>query len=115
MRHARLSRAHLSYADLQSADLSDADLSHADLSRANLRQARLIGTSLRGTDLTKADLDETVFVDVDLSSVIGLETCVHYGPSAIDYGTLRKSGRLPLSFLRGVGLGTISLTTCLRY
>jgi hypothetical protein len=33
-----------------------------------------------------------------------LETCIHQGPSIIDHRTLRKSGRLPLPFLRGVGL-----------
>ena len=33
-----------------------------------------------------------------------METCIHQGPSIIDYRTLERSGRLPLSFLRGVGL-----------
>ena len=46
----------------------------------------------------------TLFSDVDLRSVTGLETCRHVGPSIIDYQTLQKSGPLPLSFLRGVGL-----------
>jgi len=41
---------------------------------------------------------------VDLSAVTGLETCVHRGPSIIDFRTLQRSGRLPLAFLRGVGL-----------
>jgi hypothetical protein len=35
---------------------------------------------------------------------MGLETCQHVGPSIVDYRTLQKSGPLPLSFLRGVGL-----------
>ena len=39
-----------------------------------------------------------------MSRVIGLEDCWHEGPSVIDYLTLKKSGPLPLSFLRGVGL-----------
>jgi hypothetical protein len=49
-------------------------------------------------------LYETHFADVDLASVIGLDTCIHLGPSYIDYRTLQKSGPLPLAFLRGVGL-----------
>jgi hypothetical protein len=32
------------------------------------------------------------------------ETCTHKWPSTIDHRTLQKSGPLPLSFLRGVGL-----------
>jgi hypothetical protein len=32
------------------------------------------------------------------------DTCIHQGPSPIDYRTLQKSGPLPLAFLRGVGL-----------
>jgi hypothetical protein len=43
-------------------------------------------------------------VNVDLASVIGLDTCVHVGPSTVDHRTLQKSGPLPLAFLRGVGL-----------
>jgi hypothetical protein len=49
-------------------------------------------------------LDETIFADVNLTGVIGLETCNHHGPSIIDHRTLQKSGPLPLSFLRGIGL-----------
>jgi hypothetical protein len=43
-------------------------------------------------------------LQVDLTSVIGLETCIHIGPSSIDHQTPEKSRRLPLPFLRGVGL-----------
>jgi hypothetical protein len=49
-------------------------------------------------------LFETIFADVNLASVIGLETCTHRGRSIIDYRTLQKSGPLPLKFLRGIGL-----------
>ena len=41
---------------------------------------------------------------VDLTSIIGLETCIHPGPSIIDHRTLQNSKQLPLSFLRGIGL-----------
>src|SRR3954468_14405255 len=47
---------------------------------------------------------ETVFGDIDLSDVKGLDRCQHDGPSTIDHRTLQKSGPLPLVFLRGIGL-----------
>jgi hypothetical protein len=43
-------------------------------------------------------------VGVDLANVIGLGTRERGGPSIIDRRTLQRSGPLPLSFLRGVGL-----------
>ena len=79
----------------------------ADLSRANLSgalAANLNGAILSGANFHEVLLHETVLADVDLSAVTGLETCQHRGPSIIDYRTLQRSGRLPLAFLRGVGL-----------
>jgi hypothetical protein len=103
--HANLSGADLFGADLRGADLRmDANLSGADLRGADLRDANLSGAQLNGARLTQARLRETNFANVDLTSVIGLERCVHYGPSPIDYRTLQQSGPLPLKFLRGVGL-----------
>jgi hypothetical protein len=75
------------------------ELSGANLSGANLRDAYL-----SGVDLSGAKLGETLFTNVDLSKVIGLDTCKHFGPSSIDHRTLEKSPNLPLAFLRGVGL-----------
>jgi uncharacterized protein YjbI with pentapeptide repeats len=122
--HANLSNANLRYANLIGANLSDANLSVTDLSGANLwrtdlsgtnlfaanltdaslRNANLIGGNLTDANLTKARLAETVFGNVDLTRVIGLETCIHDGPSIIDHRTLERSGQLPLSLLRRVGL-----------
>jgi hypothetical protein len=96
---ANLTEAHLTEAYLFHANLSGANLSFANLGSSNLSSANLIGANLTG-----ARLGETVFGDVDLSSVIGLETCVHEGPSTVDHRTLQQSGPLPLAFLRGVGL-----------
>jgi hypothetical protein len=121
---AALNRAVLEDADLTSANLSDADLpdavlsgailSGADLSSAVLSSANLSGAALNhavlhdadlgGAVLSEAVLADTVFANVDLTSVIGLETCQHWGPSSVDHRTLQKSGPLPLAFLRGVGL-----------
>jgi hypothetical protein len=66
--------------------------------------AFLSGAHLGGANLTGANLFSTVFVDTNLTDVIGLETCNHDGPSIIDHRTLEQSPPLPLSFLRGVGL-----------
>src|SRR4051812_7326307 len=59
---------------------------------------------LRGADLSRAMLDETVFGDTNLTRAKGLEICFHTGPSTIDHRTLQRSGPLPLTFLRGIGL-----------
>ena len=111
---ADLPGADLSNADLSNAELSDANLAHARLRSANLTGAYLTGADLVGADLTDANVSnanlaeaafgETVFGNVDLTGVIGLETCHHAGPSIIDHRTLQRSGPLPLAFLRGVGL-----------
>jgi uncharacterized protein YjbI with pentapeptide repeats len=101
---ADLRGADLSGTDLFQADLRYANLIDANLTRAFLMQADLSRADLDGADLTNTVLGETDFIDVDLSGAIGLATCEHHGPSTIDYRTLQKSGRLPLPFLRGVGL-----------
>jgi uncharacterized protein YjbI with pentapeptide repeats len=104
LRVVNLRVVNLTGADLVGAILTAADLSHANLRGANLNSGTLNGAILSNADLSEAFLNETGFVSVDLTSVIGLETCTHTGPSTVDHRTLQKSGRLPLSFLRGVGL-----------
>jgi uncharacterized protein YjbI with pentapeptide repeats len=106
---ANLSDAYLSGANLRGADISKAflggaDLSGANLSEANLREANLSGAHLRGADLFASALHETLFVNVDLAEVSGLEFCFHHGPSTLDHRTLAMSGHLPVNFLRGCGL-----------
>jgi hypothetical protein len=101
---ANLSEANLIAANLIDADLRRADLNRANLSEANLNSANLSRANLTGANLTRARLHSTVFGDINLTGVIGLETCNHLYGSIIDYGTLARSGPLPLSFLRGVGL-----------
>jgi hypothetical protein len=64
-------------------------LIEADLANADLGEVRLLGT---------------VLGNVDLSRCKGLDSCRHEGPSVIDHRTLQRSGPLPISFLRGVGL-----------
>jgi hypothetical protein len=122
---AYLSRAHLSGADLSGADLSRADLrgaylsraylSRADLVRANLDGASLDGTNLNGANLSGANLNganlsrayvlSTVFADLDLGNVRGLDSVWHRGPSTIGLDTIyRSKGKIPESFLRGAGV-----------
>ena len=95
--------------DLSGADLSGADLSGADLRGAFLSLAYLSGANFSGADLSKANLSEanlyeTLFVDTSLTNVLGLDACVHRGPSVLDHRTLALSSQLPRPFLRGCGL-----------
>jgi uncharacterized protein YjbI with pentapeptide repeats len=104
LRWADLQEASLSWATLDSADLRNADLRNANLNAVSLLSANLSGAHLIEANLSGARLRDTNFVDLDLSMCRGLESCSHYGPSLIDIRTLQRSGRLPLVFLRGVGL-----------
>jgi uncharacterized protein YjbI with pentapeptide repeats len=128
------SRTDLRGTSLSGADLSFANLDEANLTRANLRstvfrrswgaslqrqitifqgttltrtiltEADLYAADLSKADLTKARFSETLIVDCNLAGARGLESCVHNGPSTIDYRTIVKSRPLPRSFLQGCGL-----------
>ena len=117
---ANLSDANLGGADLSHADLSDANLGGAILSYADLRGANLRGANLReahlsyailsGAILSEADLGDalcetTIFADVVLSEVRGLDSIEHQGPSTVGIDTLFLSkGDIPEGFLRGCGV-----------
>ena len=131
---ARLDKARLGYANLSGADLKGAELhladlrltdfENADLSRTSLLEANLYGTNLRGaqlkgsnlaharlyaltlggTNFFDAHLAKTSFHNVDLSRAIGLASCLHSGPSSVDFETLAQSEDVPLAFWRGCGL-----------
>ncbi len=101
---ATLKGADLCESDITEADLYGADLSKTDFSRANLRGADLTESLLHNTNFKQVRLYKTVFGFTDLSRVKNLASCIHHGPSIIDHDTLCRSGRLPISFLRGVGL-----------
>ena len=52
-----------------------------------------------------AKIEQTIFANVDLSEVIGLDTMVHIGPSSVGIDTLYKShGEIPDKFLRDAGV-----------
>jgi uncharacterized protein YjbI with pentapeptide repeats len=102
---ATLATADLSVASLIKADLSETNLSMANLYEAYLIEAKLSRTILQGADLSEARLGRTTFGDVDLTTVKGLDTTSHYGPSYLDIHTLyRSSGKLSELFLRGAGI-----------
>ena len=107
---ANISRADISSSELNRANLYDADLSGADLSNSILREANLIGANLTGANLAGADLTNaivgaTLFGNVDLSNVKGLESLLHLGPSTIGIDTIYKSmGKVPVHFLKSAGV-----------
>lgn len=112
---ANLAGADLTEADLTMADLTDANLTGAKLSaacldvanltRCDLRRAVLVRTRLDRTLLEDVVVDMTLFADCDLSSVLGLETLRHDGPSIVGADTLaRSNGTIPESFLRSSGV-----------
>ena len=105
LRDADLGGADMSFANLHGADLGGANLIGADLGDADLRGADLRGANLGFANLRGALMLRTLFADVDLSTVKGLDTVQHEGPSVIGIDTIYKSkGNIPESFLRGAGV-----------
>ena len=97
---ANLNGANLSFADLNGANLSFADFSDTDLSGVNLR-----GANLNGATLEKTRVGWTLFADIDMQPIHGLETVQHRGPSTIGIDTLvRSHGNIPEAFLKGAGV-----------
>lgn len=109
---ANLSWVDLSKSNLQGANLRNANLFRTFLFRANLREASLVmanisQTFLIETDLSYAIVGYTVFGEVDLGSVLGLNTISHAWPSTIGIDTIYASnGDIPDVFLQGCGVPT---------
>ncbi|HEY6407880.1 MAG TPA: TIR domain-containing protein [Ktedonobacteraceae bacterium] len=82
-----------------------------DLSRADLSLADLSGADLYRAILTEAIVDETIFGNLDLRTMKGLETIHHDGPSTIGTDTIMRSkGNIPDVFLRKAGLSDTFIT-----
>jgi uncharacterized protein YjbI with pentapeptide repeats len=97
--------ANLTGANLFGAEFFDAGLSGSILVNADLSFASLVGVNFWATDLSNSKMFGTVMGDIDLSTVIGLETVQHDGPSTIGIDTIYLSqGKIPEVFLRGAGL-----------
>ncbi len=101
---ANLQRANLRGAFLYRAYLAGANFEGANLRQANFERADLGGANLERVDFRWAILEEVGFNNVDLSTAIGLEECLHRGPSSVDYRTIARSNDVPLVFWRGCGL-----------
>lgn len=105
-----LGRSNLRSTKFVEANLNAANLSGSDLSGANLKNASLIGANLTranldGVDLSNCIIGGTLFGNVDLSVVKGLETLIHLGPSPIGIDTVYKSkGEIPEVFLENAGV-----------
>jgi hypothetical protein len=100
-----LSEIDLSGMDLRGTSLRGMDLHETNLSKADLGGADLSGANLSGANLNGAIMMWTIFGDVDLSDIKGLETVQHLGPSTIGIDTLfRSKGQIPEVFLRGAGV-----------
>lgn len=125
LRDADLSAANLKDADLGDVDLYDADLSGADLSIVDLSRAYLVFTNLTDANLMGADITlanfsqskldgvnlsealagDTVFANIDLRRVEGLDTVRHKAASEVGLGTIYLSeGNIPDHFLLGCGI-----------
>jgi hypothetical protein len=102
---AKLHKANLMYAGCQLADLRQADLSEANLRAADLAFVNLTGADLRGAQFYEAQSLGTLYADLDLSEVKGLDSVRHFGPSTVGVDTIYKSrGNIPSVFLRGAGV-----------
>jgi uncharacterized protein YjbI with pentapeptide repeats len=98
-------------ADLYGAKLGWADLRRVNLSGADLREVDLGGADLNGVNLRETSMAWTIVRNVDLSTVEGLDTVKHRGPSTIGIDTLyRSQGIIPEKFLRGVGVPDAMVT-----
>jgi uncharacterized protein YjbI with pentapeptide repeats len=107
---ANLRRASLRFSQLVGADLTSANLSNADLTGADLSQSQLYDTNLSSATLNETMMQETqlwntVLGGNDLSTVKGLATVKHRGPSTVGIDTLFMTGDgIPDLFLRGAGV-----------
>jgi len=105
LREVHLWKVNFRGADLFKADLSEVNLEAADLSEVDLRGANLSKAYLFRANLNAARLGATILADIDLSSVVGLESVRHELPSSIGIDTLfRSAGAIPEIFLRGTGV-----------
>ena len=91
--------------NLRGTNLTNTNLINANLRGANLSEANFTGADLTGADFTLTEVAKTLFVNVNLSGVQGLDTVRHIGPSIIGIDTIvRSQGNIPEIFLRRAGV-----------
>ena len=76
----------------------------AVFNKTQIKDTTFSGADLAGADFKEAVLYRCVFTSATLKDAKNLATCIHRGPSLIDFITLQESWPLPLPFLRGCGL-----------
>jgi hypothetical protein len=109
--NVNLNNADLNNVDLNNANLNNANLNNADLSFASLSFANFSDTNLSNANFVGAKAYGTIFNNLDLRQVKGLEAIRHIGPSGITTSTLERSqGDIPEVFLRGTGLSDTFIT-----
>lgn len=101
---ANLGRANLCEANLQWVNFYVANLSGANLTKTSLQVANFTSAQLYNADFNEAVMWATVFGDIDLQEVKGLETIEHLGPSIIGVDTLYKSKGEPKLFFQRAGV-----------
>jgi hypothetical protein len=100
-----LSRVNLSGANLSGANVRRVSLNAANLSGADLSAANLSDTDISAADVSQAKCWHTVFADVKLLDVKGLDSIRHVGPSTIGIDTFVESaGKIHKEFLKGCGM-----------
>ena len=111
---ADLQNTKLDRASFASASLFQANLSGAKLRYAYLHKAFFKETILQRTNAHEAQLLDTMFLNVDLSGMLNLESVHHLGPSTIGFDTIQRSkGTIPDIFLLGTGASE-QLLTCIH-
>jgi hypothetical protein len=101
----RLGNADLFGAFLFNTDFTWTDLAAVSLISADLVQTKFVSSNLSHANLAHASLEGTVFANINLERVQGLDSVHHRGPSTLGIDTLYKSGgQIPQVFLRGCGL-----------
>jgi uncharacterized protein YjbI with pentapeptide repeats len=108
---ARLNGANLSRANIGGADFTGAYLSNSDFTRAQLFGTNITRAYLLHANFTNAIIGWTLFCEIDLRTVLGLETIEHRAPSSLGVDTILLSqGKLPPTFLHGCGLPETFIT-----
>lgn len=91
--------------DLFKSRFTSTKLKNAYLGRTNLHEAILYRADIGNVEMSYAGIGRTVFWDVDLTKVKGLDTVQHRYPSLVALETIyRSKGNIPESFLRGCGV-----------
>lgn len=106
---ANFAEAWLPETSFRNANLIDANLKNTYLVGAIFTGAQLFEANLTDAELSRADfcgarIGRTIFGNIDLSSVVGLDTVEHQTASLLGIDTVyRSKGRIPGAFLKGTG------------